>query len=166
MTNFENLCDFDVSVDLKLKGFDDYCEYTYYNNYRVRDEIYEKHPGLSDCGYMDLTKRYDGPYEHDEVYGHYIEPLKLSSRNSTIGINPVTKLEVPTNALCSCPTLYDANNWLVTKGFFVSVSYKPDTWEYSVIDLKTGDAVSKHIFFENQYVALLEGIKDALTYVK
>lgn len=34
----------------------------------VRPEIYEKHPGLSDDGYMDLTKKWGGPYEHREVY--------------------------------------------------------------------------------------------------
>ena len=79
----EDFCTQKTSMFLKDAGFNDYCRYTYYNVYRVRDEILEKHPGLTDCGYQDLTKEYDGPYETDEVYGHYIEVVERTMINST-----------------------------------------------------------------------------------
>ena len=107
-----DLVTFEIAKKLKEKGFDEGCEYTFYNNYRVRDEIYEKHPGLSDDGYEDLRKKYGGPYKDEEVYGYYIEPLKLHSRNSTIGVNPITKQKVPTNQLYSCPNIYQVLKWL------------------------------------------------------
>ena len=50
----EDLVTYEIAKKLKEKGFDEGCEFTFYNNYRVRDEIYEKHPGLSDDGYEDL----------------------------------------------------------------------------------------------------------------
>lgn len=107
-----DLVTFEIAKKLKENGFDKGCEYTFYNNYRVRDEIYEKHPGLSDDGYEDLRKKYGGPYKDEEVYGYYIEPLKLYSRNSTIGVNPITKQKVPTNQLYSCPNIYQVLKWL------------------------------------------------------
>ena len=36
-------------------------------NIRFSDEILEKHPGLSDSGYMDLEKKYGGPYTTEEL---------------------------------------------------------------------------------------------------
>lgn len=111
----EDFVPFEIANKLKEKGFDEGCEYTFYNNYRVRDEIYEKHPDLSDDGYEDLRKKYGGPYKDEEVYGYYIEPLKLYSRNSTIGVNSITKQKVPTNELCSCPNIYQVLKWLRKK---------------------------------------------------
>lgn len=122
----EDFVTFEIAKKLKEKGFNEGCEYTFYNNYRVRDEIYEKHPGLSDDGYEDLRKKYGGPYKDEEVYGYYIEPLKLYSRNSTIGVNPVTKQKVPTNQLCSCPNIYQVLKWLrKEKKLYVGVTYSP-----------------------------------------
>lgn len=108
----EDLVTYEIAKKLKEKGFDEGCEFTFYNNYRVRNEIYEKHTDLSDDGYEDLRKKYGGPYEDEEVYGYYIEPLKLYSRNSTIGINPITKRKVSTSELCSCPNIYQVMKWL------------------------------------------------------
>lgn len=119
----EDLVTFEIALKLKEKGFDEGCEFTFYNHYRVRDEIYGKHPGLSDDGYEDLRKKYGGPYKDEEVYGHYIEPLKLYSRNSTIGVNPITKQKVPTNELCSCPNIYQVMKWLRHKEIFIDVQF-------------------------------------------
>ena len=119
---------FELAKKLKENGFDERCEYTFYNNYRVRDEIYEKHPGLSDDGYEDLRKKYGGPYKDEEVYGYYIEPLKLYSRNSTIGVNPITKQKVSTNALCSCPNVYQVLEWLRgEKNIYISIFIADDS---------------------------------------
>lgn len=119
----EDLVTYEIAKKLKEKGFDEGCEFTFYNHYRVRDEIYEKHPGLSDDGYEDLRKKYGGPYKDEEVYGHYIEPLKLYSRNSTIGVNPITKQKVPTNELCSCPNIYQVMRWLRQNEIFIDVRF-------------------------------------------
>lgn len=108
----EDLVNYTIAITLRKKGFDEPCEWTFYNNYRVRDEIYEKHPGLSDDGYEDLSKKYGGPYRDDELYGYYVEPLRLYSRNSTIGINPITKKKVETSKLCSCPDINQVLKWL------------------------------------------------------
>ena len=117
----EDFVTFEIAKKLKEKGFDEGCKYTFYNNYRVRDEIYEKHPGLSDDGYEDLRKKYGGPYKDEEVYGYYIEPLKLYSRNSTIDINSITN-----NGLCSCPNIYQVLKWLRDeKKLYVGVTYSP-----------------------------------------
>ena len=43
----EDFVTFEIAKKLKEKGFDERCEYTFYNHYRVRDEIYEKHQTLS-----------------------------------------------------------------------------------------------------------------------
>lgn len=40
----EDFVSYELAVKLKDKGFDELCEWTFYNHYRVRDEIYEKHP--------------------------------------------------------------------------------------------------------------------------
>lgn len=122
----EDFVTFEIAKKLKEKGFNEGCEYTFYNHYRVRDEIYEKHPGLSDDGYEDLRKKYGGPYKDEEVYGYYIEPLKLYSRNSTIGVNPTTKQKVPTNELYSCPNIHQVLKWLRNeKKLYVGVTYSP-----------------------------------------
>lgn len=147
------LTNFEVSKKLKEKGFDEGCEYTYYNHYRVRDEILEKHQGLSDCGYIELLKENGGIYTRKELFGYYTEALKLWSRNSHIGINPITKTKVATSEICSAPTIPQALEWLRSQKS-IHISTKPYPcedglkWMYeirkfshvlvSVIENKTG----------------------------
>lgn len=129
-----DIVNFKIAQKLKEKGFNEGCEYTFYNNYRVRDEIYEKHPGLSDDGYEDLRKKYGGPYKDEEVYGYYIEPLKLYSRNSTIGVNPITKQKVPTNQLYSCPNISQILKWLREKhATHIEISLGRNGWYFEII---------------------------------
>ena len=45
-------CNLALSVLLKNAGYDDYTNMRWQHHYRVRDEIYEKHP--------DLWSKYDG----------------------------------------------------------------------------------------------------------
>lgn len=170
---------FELAVKLREKGFDERCDYTYYNNYRVRDEIYEKHPGLSDDGYEDLRKKYGGPYKDEEVYGYYIEPLKLYSRNSTIGINPMTKMKVATNELCSCPHIHQVLKWLRdTHKLFVSpcviTDYQDDFhrdttyWSFIVVNIESGDYIYREYErvtekrFDSYEQAALAGIEYVL----
>ena len=55
-------CDLESSKILKEIGYDEWATYVWKRNTRFSNEIIEKYPGLSDCGYMDLEKKYGGPY--------------------------------------------------------------------------------------------------------
>ena len=59
----KDFCSFGTSSFLKDAGYVDPTRYSYIKNTRVSDEIMEKHPGLSDDGYMDLIKEYGGTYD-------------------------------------------------------------------------------------------------------
>ena len=109
--NQKKFCSLELAQQLKEKGFDLPCEYIYVNRYRVKDEIQEKYPGLSDCGYDELTKKWGGELEEDEVYGQYVDPYRECIRNSYI--KPDEKMR-----LCTMPTLDDARTWLRDKHFF------------------------------------------------
>ena len=65
----------------------------------VRPEIYEKHPGLSDDGYMDLTKKWGGPYAHNEVYMNawHVERCCPMEENGWL----------------PAPTVWEAAQWLI-----------------------------------------------------
>ena len=111
MKNNKKYVSLELALLLKEKGFDLPCEYIYANHYRVRDEIQKKYPGLSDCGYDNLTKKWGGELEEEEVYGQYVEPYRECVRNSWI--EPDEKMR-----LCTMPTLDDARTWLRDKHIF------------------------------------------------
>lgn len=58
----------DYCKKLRDLGFDEYCDASWRYHIIVNPKIEEKHPGLSDDGYMELCKRYGGPYKSSEVY--------------------------------------------------------------------------------------------------
>lgn len=101
----EDFCTQKTSMFLKDAGYNDMCRYTYCKNYRVRDEILEKHPGLSDDGYLDLTEEYGGPYKRSDVYARYTEILEWTRKNSMI--------EDGGYELCTAPTIQEAMVWLI-----------------------------------------------------
>lgn len=68
----EDYVTLEVAQLLKEKGFDWYVSFMFFNNYRVKDDIIEKYPGLSDDGYNDLLKDNGGNLSEEEVYGYYI----------------------------------------------------------------------------------------------
>lgn len=102
--NQKKFCSLELAQQLKEKGFDLPCEYIYASHYRVKDEILEQYPGLSDDGYKELTEEWGGSLHEDEVYGTYIEPIREYSRNSWI--------DVLNYKVCTMPTLDDARIWL------------------------------------------------------
>ena len=101
----EDFCTQKTSMFLKDAGFNDMCSYAYCNVYRVRDEIIEKHPGLTDCGYQDLTQDFGGPYRINEVYGHYVEIDERRLKNNL--------LDRTLGEICTAPTLQEAIGWLM-----------------------------------------------------
>ena len=129
MLTEKDYCDYDTCVALKELGYNEGSVYTYCNHCRVSDEMLEKHPGLSDSGYMDLTDAYGGPYKVDEVYKHYIEPLKRFSRNSMI--------DNEMDELCSCIHLYEVQKWLRKEKFLLIVVNRLLHGEYvfSIVDI-------------------------------
>ena len=140
----EGLVTYELAVKLKEKGFDERCEWTFYNHYRVRDEIYEKHPGLSDCGYDDLKRENGGPYKSEEVYGYYIEPVELYSRNSIIGIHPITKERIATQELCSCPYIYQVLKWLRDKLYHIEIVANASGYLYIVSDIPSEGGTDRY----------------------
>lgn len=163
----EEICTYEVAKLAKEKGFDVYCDYTYYNHYRVRDEIKIKHPGLSDDGYEDLRKIYGGPYSDNELYGYYIEALGLHSKNSTIGIHPITKNPCATDAICSAPTQTILRRWLrEEKGLHISIPLHKGEYKYfwaidSLNRKKKADDIAYKLF-DTYELALEDALKYAL----
>lgn len=98
-------CDFESSKILKEIGYDEWTTHVWKKNTRLSDEILEKHPGLSDCGYMDLEKKYGGPYTKEELYQTYIEPVECTNKNSLIPF-------VSAALFCSAPYCSDVIIWL------------------------------------------------------
>lgn len=159
----KNFCDYDTCMAFKEMGYNESSDYTYYNHYRVSNEMLEKHPGLSESEYQDLIIDYGGPYKTEKVYKHYIEPVKAWSRNSM--------LDDDLGELCSCIHLYDAQEWLRTK---------KDICIYPVID-KFLDEDGSTLWISYMYIpyigvralckrktyqeALLEGIKEAVKFI-
>ena len=155
--NRKDFCDFDVCLAFKELGYNEGSNYTYWNHCRISDEMIEKHPGLSDSGYMDLTDAYGGPYKVDEVYKHYIEPLKRFSRNSMI--------DNEMGELCSCVHLYDAQKWLrEEKNLHITIfSSSQESWMYRITKphqkLEEGMYGEDFTSYEN---ALLHAIKECI----
>lgn len=163
----EELVSYESAAKLKEAGFNELCEWIFYNHYRVRNEIYEKYPDLSDDGYEGLRQKYGGPYKDSELYGYYIEPVNLHSRNSTIGINPVTKSKVATGELCSCPTIHQAAKWFrKEKNIEVvsSFSYGRKVWGYQIGNMNLSeDSILAYDYSYPTYEKALEaGIGRAL----
>ena len=100
-------CDLESSKILKEIGYDEWTTHVWKKNTRFSDEILEKHPGLSDCGYMDLEKKYGGPYTKEELYQTYIEPVECTTKNSLI--NDIFGSNI---AFCSAPYCSDVVLWL------------------------------------------------------
>ena len=110
MLTEKDYCDYETCVALKELGYNEESGYTWVKHYRVRDEILEKHSGLSDDGYLELTEEYGGSYRREEVFGAYVEPIKRWSKNSI--------LDSDFGELCSCIHLYEAQKFLrEEKGF-------------------------------------------------
>lgn len=155
MLNEKDYCNYETCVALKELGYNCSSDYTYVNNYRVRDEIYEKHPGLSDDGYLDLIDEYGGPYKRDEVFGNYLEPLKTWSRNSM--------LDEPFE-VCSCIHLYDAQKWF-RKEFKILIvpRYRElmEMWDCIIYDENKINIYATSTFKQYEE-SLLEGIKKAI----
>jgi len=103
----ETYTDIHLALELKEKGFDWPCRYMYADYTRVADEIIEKHPGLSDDGYMDLMKEYGGIYEREQVYKTYREPVERYCRNTPEFLNEEWRRMV-----CAMPTTAQVRTWL------------------------------------------------------
>ena len=120
--NTNKFCSLELAQQLKAKGFDLPCEYIYANHYRVKDEILEQYPGLSDDGYKELTEEWGGSLREDEVYDTYIEPIREYALNSWVDILDYK--------ICTMPTLDDARTWLRdTHRFHIVVTPEADIYK-------------------------------------
>lgn len=169
--NEEELLSFDLSVIIRDLGFEEECAESWYDNYRLKDEILQKHPGLSDDEYMELMDKYGGPYKREEMFGYYLEPLKIESRNTEKWryLHP--------SFICSRPNIYQVTNWLRKKGVFLLVEIVktcPISEEGKIIEEQEfsflfaiydsrGREVWKEGYFATYERAIQFGIKEILT---
>lgn len=111
-----NICSLELCELLRDLGFNESCNFSYIKEYGVRQSIIDKHPGLSDCGYQDLTKEYGGEYEENEVYEHRIDLIK----DIVCDNNMLKKF----NQIASAPHIYDVKKWVEEKfNVIVQVEY-------------------------------------------
>lgn len=175
--NVKQYADFQLAMILKDKGFTEGCSLVYINHYRVKDEIYEKYPGLSDDGYRELTVEWGGELAEEEVYANYVEPAKLWGRNT-----PEFFEDMP-YMLCTMPTLDAVRDWLrIEYGIHVVIVPQAHYYRATVIpsgkdglvDAAAGVTVLNPAFgpvdnrstrFDGWYDALNEALKMALNYI-
>lgn len=164
----DKIFDYEVARDLAELGYNESCDYSYIKNTRVSDEICEKHPGLSDSGYMDLLVDYGGPYKRSEVYKTYVEPAEEYIKNSWLKDDSPFKDHLTPNILCACPSVVDVHNWLIeTHNLFVDVHFNPMQWQYAVTTVNGAcRCVRSGMFYEDYDKALLAGVEDAIKYLK
>lgn len=105
----ENYVSIEVAKLLKEKGYDWVSDSMYRNNYRLKDDIKDKYPGLSDDGYLDLLKKNGGELEEDEVYGYYEDPVIITCKNDKL------YFDLYPGMICARPSLYEAQKWLREK---------------------------------------------------
>ena len=158
-------CDLETSKILKQIGYNEWTEYVWKKNTRVSDEIIKRHPGLSDGGYMDLEKKYGGPYTKKELYKTYIELVKFTNKNSTIHDLFDSKV-----VFCSAPYCIDVAAWL-TEHKNIHITSRPyycedglrwmfeirEIAEYKISMLKTKTG------YMSSEAALCQGIRYYLT---
>lgn len=149
---------------LKEKGFDEVCRQSYLHHCRVRDEIYEKYPGLSDDGYRDLV--YVDGLSKEEVYGYYDEIVDFT------GCNKPSWAEYANYFIASAPTLYESQKWIWERHkMFVSAAPQPPfanplefffwiDFPEETIDNYGSRIIEKH--FSSFQQALDAGIQEAL----
>ena len=122
--HIQKFCVYELALQLKENGFDFPCDYIYANHYRVKDEILEQYPGLSDDGYKDLTEEWGGTLKEEEVYGNYIEPMKQFAKNA-----PQYLKDIP-YMICTMPTMDDARTWLrKVHRFHIVITPEADTYK-------------------------------------
>ena len=157
----EDYVSLEVAKLLKEKGFDWYVSSMFCNVYRIKDEIIEKYPGLSDDGYYDLLKDNGGNLSEEEVYGYYIDHVHISCRNTEEYFNHYSYM------ICARPMLYEAQKWLREKSLVVEVGYMyGDYYIYDILKIPTHDLIvlndRKPIKYGSYEEALNDGIKEAL----
>lgn len=151
-----------VAKKLSEKGFDWPTHSMYGKIYRIRDEIKEKYPGLSDDGYYDLLEYNGGSLKEDDVYGEYIEALDCYCKNTCKYFNQYPHM------ICSRPSLYEAQKWFrIVKGIHVEVIYmSEDYWLYEILTIPNHDLIGlsdrKTVKYVSYEEALNEGILEAL----
>lgn len=148
---------FEQSLILKEKGFNWLCDSGYYNNYRVRDEILTKYPGLSDSGYLDLLCEYGGKYTRKEVYGYYKEVIKKKSNNAWSFCD---------NLICARPTLSQVQDWLRHNDIILLVEVEnidnTPQYGFSIYNI-IGDRIWRRNGYKGYYEALFDGVDEVLT---
>ena len=102
-----NICNIELCQLLKDNGFNERCYFAYLKEYGVKESVMAQYPGLSDCGYQDLTKEYGGEYDEDEIYESRVVLV-----NETICDNGMLERF---NQVSAAPHIFDAKKWVEKK---------------------------------------------------
>ena len=115
----KNYISVEAAKALKEIGFNEGCENSWVRSYGVSQWAQETFPGLSDDGYLDLTKEYGGEYEEDEIYELREKVTRHYSRNIGWGEDEYV--------ICSCPSIEQVIEWLFEK-YHILLSVCHDTF--------------------------------------
>lgn len=121
--NKEGFVSLKVAKLLKNFNFNWECHSMYARHRRVRNEIMEQFPGLSDSGYRDLLKINGGDFNDNEVYAFYIEPIDFYCKNEPSFFKNYPYM------ICSRPSLYKAQKWLrLIHNIHIIIDVKSKKW--------------------------------------
>ena len=119
-----NIASLELSKMLKEIGFNETCSFAYVQEYGVKESIMALYPGLSDCGYQDLTKEYGGEYEENEVYEHRVVLVHERHCDNVL-------LE-GFNQIAAAPHIFDVKKWVENEyNVIIQTDYRYSTNDYA-----------------------------------
>lgn len=143
--NMKDLLPYELSLLLLKKGFDNETNFMWVRSYRIKDEIIEKYPGLSDDGYYDLLKSNGGELEEEDVFGYVTETMHMRCRNTKLYFDHYSYM------ICSCPSISEVLKWLIAdKHTYINVQPYSD---------------ENGIYFESSYSVIVDNTSVNKTYL-
>lgn len=150
----ETIVPIDIAKELKDKGFDKVCDYTYCKIYDVKDDILELYPDLTDDGYSDLLKDNGGTFEEWEVFELQEKHFKTSSKNSLI--------EMTFYAICSAPRIFEVFDWFrINKKIHISIIYISENkyrWRIETLNKKLFAVAFEEFAFEKCCLSAIDKV--------
>lgn len=141
---------YEVALLMKQLSYTEGCEYSYILASQIKQNILEQYPGLSDDGYLDLTKDYGGDLEKDMVYEYRVKLTHQYCTNHSHYQN------------VSVPHVYSACRWIRENyGIFIHVTIIESGYYIGYYQVETSDPISNSI----RYSSYEEAVNGCLKFV-
>lgn len=116
--SIKNYVSYKNALKLKQIGFNEPCNMLYCKTCTLREDIMKKYHGLSDDVYLDLLESNGGSYKESDLYESKLELIPFKNcKNEQSNIKEDE---------CTCPTIYDVMNWLITQhNCYIQIIYEP-----------------------------------------